>query len=132
MKFVYKPEGAEPQSWPFQPNKLMSPEAEAIERHTGMTFGQWRDAFFDRSVLAMHGFLFVMLKRAHPTLKWDEVVFCLDDIDIEFADEDQIEARDRLAARVTAGETLDDDEAATLAALVEEFGPAPEDPAPKA
>lgn len=130
MRFIYKPEGAEPKSWPFQPTKLMSPEAEAIERHTGMTFGEWQTALMRDSMLAIHGFLFVMLKREHPTLKWDEVVFCLDDVDVEPETDELEQARDQLAAKAAA-EGLSDDEAEALEALVEQVGPAPEDPAPK-
>ena len=32
MRLVYAPEGAEAQSWEFDPNKIMNAEAEAIER----------------------------------------------------------------------------------------------------
>ena len=45
MYFVYKPEGVEPTRWKFEPSKLMSPEVEAIEDHTGMAFKQWFEAF---------------------------------------------------------------------------------------
>lgn len=80
MKFIYKPEGTEPQSWDFEPNKLMSPEVEAIERHTGLTFMEWVMALEKGSFNAFHGLLYVMLKRSHPTLKWTDVQFCMDDV----------------------------------------------------
>ena len=86
--FVYQPEGAEPRRWPFDPTKLMSPEAEAIEDHTGMPFGKWNEALRDGSFKAIHGLLFVLLKREIPTLKWDEVQFCLDDITFETEGDD--------------------------------------------
>jgi hypothetical protein len=88
MKFVYAPEGAEPKKWDYNPNRMMSPEAEAIERHTGMTFGEFLQKCGQGSFLAIHGLLYVMLKREYPTLKFDEVQFCLDDVDFEPDDDD--------------------------------------------
>lgn len=88
MRFVYKPEGAEPKSWEFNPNKLMNVEAETIEKHTGMTFGDWTQKVRGGSILAIHGLLYVMLKRSTPTLRWDDVQFCIDDIDFEIDDDD--------------------------------------------
>lgn len=91
MQFVYKPEGAVPKKWDFDPSKLMSPEAEAIERHTKMTYGEWADAVDRGSILALHGLLFVMLKREQPTLKWDEVQFSISEVGLEFSDEETAE-----------------------------------------
>lgn len=121
MKFVYKPEGAEPRTWPMQLNKLMNPEAEAIEKHTGMTFGQFQEALENDSVLAIHGFLYVMLKREQPTLKWDEVQFCLDDVDLELDEQDKIESRDYLLAEAKTRE-LTNAEQAMLDAFITEIG----------
>ena len=92
MKFIYKPEGAEPMKWDYDPARLMSPEAEAIERHTGMTFGEFNVKCGQGSFTAIHGLLYVMLKREYPTLKYDEVQFCLDDIDFEPDDDDSEES----------------------------------------
>lgn len=121
MQFVYKPEGAEPRVWPFKPNKLMNPEAEAIEKMTKMTFGEWQDALERNSVLAIHGLLYVMLKREVPTLKWEEVQFCLEDVAIEYTDEEKVDIRDEFL-KAAETRTLDDDERAMLDALVEELG----------
>lgn len=94
MYFIYKPEGAEPKRWKFDPTKLMSPEAEAIERLCGMTFGEWVDAVGRTSITALHGLLYVMLKREQPTLTYDQVQFCLDDIDLELEDDDVLTGAD--------------------------------------
>lgn len=88
MQFVYKPEGAEPKRWDFDPVKVMSPEAEAIERHTGMTFKHWLSALGEGSMTAVHGLLYVMLKRSDPTLQWDAVQFCLAEIEFEVEDDE--------------------------------------------
>lgn len=118
MKVVYKPEGVKEEKWKrwdFDPNRLLSPEAEAIERYTGMDFSEWADRF-PRSARAVHGFLFVMLKRDNPTLKWDEVKFVYADLDFELDDEEQ--AAQIAALESKAAESgLTDAEADLLAEL---------------
>lgn len=90
--FVYKPEGVEPRKWPWAPNKLLSPEAEVIERRTGMHFSDWSDAVTEGSMTALHGLLYVLLKREEPTLKWEQVVFSMSEVDFELDDEEEAEA----------------------------------------
>jgi hypothetical protein len=119
MKFVYKPEGAEPKSWDFAPDRLMNAEAEAIERHTGLTFGEFVDKISATSFLAIHGLLYVMLKRTIPTLKWDEVQFSLADVDFELDDAEAADAVRELADKQKVG-TLTDAEQATLTKLLEQ------------
>lgn len=119
-KFVYKPEGVDPKSWDFDPNKLMNPEAEAIERHTGMTYGEWLQALGRSSMLAMHGLLFVFLKRDIPTLKWDDVQFNLSEIDMELDDAEAAETLSGLEVRMANGEALSPEESALWARLKEQ------------
>lgn len=125
MQFVYKPEGADPKAWEFRPEKLMSPEAEAIERLTKMTFGEWTRAVRGGSMLALHGLLYVMLKREYPTLKWDEVQFSLSEVDFELTDEETAELRTELEAKDAAGE-LNADEREFLEQLRAETPEPPE------
>lgn len=103
MRFVYKPEGADPRKWDFDPYKLMSPEVEVIERNTGYAFGEWVDQVGRGSFTAIHGLLFVLLKRGHPTLKWDEVQFCMADIDFEMDDEEKVATRQKLEEKAQNG-----------------------------
>ncbi len=109
MRFVYEPEGAEPKSWEFNPNKLMNVEAEAIEKHTGMTFGEWTEKVRNGSILAVHGLLYVMLKRSTPTLRWDDVQFCLDDVDFQIDDADAEQAIVNLERELAAGSLSEED-----------------------
>lgn len=104
MKFVYKPEGADPREWEFDPARLMSPEVEAIERHTGLAFAEWIEAVGKGSFLAYHGLLYVLLKRSVPTLKWDDVQFCMADLDLQLNDEEESELLTRLLAKREAGD----------------------------
>ncbi len=116
MQFVYKPEGAEPRRWDFNPAKLMSPEVEAIERHTALAFGEWINQVGRGSFVAIHGLLYVLLKRTHPTLKWDEVQFCMEDIDFEMNAEERAEALAALEEKATHG-PLGEADSAALAEL---------------
>lgn len=89
-KFVYAPEGADPMKWEFDPMRLLSPEAMAIEKLTGMSFGiEWQEACVSGNMTAVHALLYVFLKRQNPTLKPDQVVFSLADIGFE-ADEEPV------------------------------------------
>lgn len=81
-QLVYKPKGNEPQSWPVEPDKMLSPEVMAIERLTKMTFAEWGDALGRGSITALHALLYVLLKREHPVLRPDDLSFSMEDIDI--------------------------------------------------
>lgn len=126
MQFVYKPEGAE-RRWDFDPMKLMNVEAEAIERHTGMTYGDWTEKVTEGSMLALHGLLFVLLKRESPTLKWAEVEFSLSEVDFEIDDGEKAEILAALQSRLDAGETLPDNEATVYEQFRADVGAAPVD-----
>jgi hypothetical protein len=100
MQFTYTPDGSdEPQVWDFSPDKLMSPEAEAIERQTGFTFAEWQDKVLSGSVTAIHGLLWVMLKRENPTLKYDQVVFAMGEVGLDFTAEERAEILRELLKR---------------------------------
>lgn len=120
MQFVYTPEGAEPLSWPFNPNKLMSPECEAIEKRTGMTFAEWQQAVTKGSVLAIHALLFVLLKRTDPTLRWEAVQFCMAEVDFTLEDDEAEEVVATLRQQEATSGPLAPGEAATLATLLEQ------------
>lgn len=82
-RFVYKPEGADPRSWEFDPDLLPSSEAEVIEEYTGWAYPEWWGHYRRGSMKAAHALLFVMLRRDAPTLEWDQVQFTISEYDIE-------------------------------------------------
>lgn len=100
MKLVYQPEGADKREWEFNPNRLMSPEIEVIERHTGLTYVEWVDAVGNGSVTALHGLLFVLLKRTIPTLKWTDVQFCMEDLGWELNHDEKVVMLEELERQV--------------------------------
>ena len=86
MFLVYQPEGSdEPKRWPYNPRKLMTAEREAIERRCDMTFAEFTQAVLKGSSLARRALLWVMLKREHPTMKFDDVEFAWDELKLEYS-----------------------------------------------
>jgi len=102
VKFVYRPEGVE-KRWDFDVNALMTDEAELIERHTKMTYGEWSNALNRGSMLAYRALLFVYLRRDNRALKWADVQFRAGDVDIEYDD-------DEVTAAIAELERLEDAE----------------------
>lgn len=125
-RFTYSPEGAEPRSWPYEPNRMMNAETEAIERKTGMGFAEWQHKVEAGSTLAIHGLLWVLLKRKDPTLRWEQVEFCMADVALDYDDDEAELIRQSLAETLREGGQLTDGELE----LLEVLGGVPETPDP--
>jgi hypothetical protein len=83
---VYQPEGSEePQRWVYNPRKLMSAEREALERRTGEPFAEFTQSVVKGSSVARRALLWVMLKRDHPTMKYDDVDFAWEELKLEYS-----------------------------------------------
>ena len=128
MQFTYKPEGAEPKSWEFKPERMISAECIEIEKRTGWDFSDWLERFKKANMQAIHAYLFVMLRREIHTLKYDDVSFCIDDVAFEPTPEEISERRAQLEEKRDA-EGLDPQEESFLAKLIEDGVelPAPKD-----
>jgi hypothetical protein len=120
MKVVYAPEGAEPRTWEFKPEKLMSPECIAIERLTGMRYAEWKAELFQGSITAQHALLWVLLKRQAPTLRADQVEFSESELSLDLDDDEARQLIERMRA-AAAGRELTDDERAGLADVETRF-----------
>lgn len=124
MKFTYKPEGADPKVWEYRPNKLMNVEAEKIEDLTGWTYQEFGERFMSGSTKAYHALLYILLKRETPTLKYDQVQFAMDEIEVEFGEVEKAAMLDALREAEASGQLDDDEESmAQLRLLEEELGP---------
>lgn len=119
MQFTYKPEGAEPKSWEFNPERMISAECIEIEKRTGWDFAEWLERFKRANMGAIQAYLFVMLRREIHTLKYDDVTFCLDDIAFEPTPDELAEARAQLEEKRDT-EGLDEGEKAMLAKFIED------------
>lgn len=82
--FTYAREGAETRVWTFTPDKLMSSEAEAIEKVTHMTYAEFGLAIIKGSVTARRALLWVFLKRTEPALRHQQIDFPAGAVEVEF------------------------------------------------
>lgn len=118
MQFTYKPEGADPKSWEFRPERMLSPECIEIEKRTGWDYSEWLDRFKRANMQAIQAYLFVMLKREFHTLRFEDMPeFCIDDISFEPSADELSDVRATLEEK-RDGEGLTESEASTLAKLV--------------
>jgi hypothetical protein len=90
-----------------------------------MTYGEWLQALGKSSMLALHGLLYVMLKRGIPTLKWDDVQFSISEIDLEVDDDEGAQLLEALEDRVAVGDELTPEESALWAKLKEQVPAGP-------
>lgn len=84
MKLIYTPEGGERQEWVYAPAKVRAGEAEMLERRTGMTWGDFNQQLARGSVLARRALLWHFLRRTHATLRFEDVDFALDELELQF------------------------------------------------
>jgi len=126
---IYKPEGADPRQWTFAPDKLLSSEAEAIEKVTGTTYEEFGQALIKGSVRARRALLWVLLKRDEPTLRHSQVDPATGTMSVDYEPHELQAIRDKLADDTALP---DEDRAAALAALDEMLAGAEVEEAPKA
>lgn len=122
MDIVYTPEGADPIRIPWKPGKIRNREGEVIEQLSKMDLPDWEEAIERGSMVAFHALLFIELSKTNPTLKYDQVDFCMDELKWELSTVGKVRLRDKLAAK--EGE-LDDVARATLEELRADVGPEP-------
>lgn len=129
MKISYTPEGGERREWTYKPNKMLSIDAEAIERVTGWTFQEFGEKFMAGSALAQHALLWILLRKDNRGLKFSEVRFAMDEFDMDFDAEERAAMREVLE---NDGAELDDDERAQLEKYLAEEEIEVADPTPTA
>lgn len=117
MFFIYTPEDGERQEWWFDPKKIRVSEAEAIEKRTGWDWSEFGVHLIQASVLARRALLWTYLRRTHPRLRFEDVDFAMDEIELEFSRE-ELEA---MRAQLGQQDGLSTQERAQLAALDEQI-----------
>ncbi|MBK3575136.1 hypothetical protein JHN63_15205 [Streptomyces sp. MBT65] len=100
MYLIYQPEGEkEPQRFLYKPQKLMAPEREALERRSKMDFADFTKAVLNGNALARRSLLWVMLKRQHHTLKFEDVDFAWDELKLEYSKQEYELMRAQMLAK---------------------------------
>lgn len=130
MFLTYRPEGADERRWPFKPERLMSAEAEAIERQTGWTYEEFGERLIKGSVTARRALLWVMLKREEPTLRYSQVDVPSGSVALDYERHELEAIRDKVAENADLSER---EQRAALASLDDLIAGMPEGvEAPKA
>jgi hypothetical protein len=83
VKVTYTPEDGDEQVFNYNPNKLMSAEREALEKRCGRSFNEFAMGVLRGNALCRRALLHVLLKRQHPTIGFDDVDFCWDELTVE-------------------------------------------------
>lgn len=83
MKVTYTPEEGDEQVFDYNPNKLLSAEREALETRTGKSFNDFAMGVLKGNALCRRALLHVLQKRAHPTLRFEDVDFLWDELTVE-------------------------------------------------
>lgn len=97
MYLVYEPDGAEePQRFQYKPQKLMSAEREALERRSRLDFADFTKGVLNGNAVCRRALLWVMLKRQHPTTKYEDVDFAWDELRLEYSKQEYELMRDQL------------------------------------
>lgn len=124
MYLVYKPEGSEePKRWKYSPKRLMSSEREMLERRTGKNFSEFTTDVVKGNSQCRRALLFMYLKREHPGVRYEDVDFAWDELDLEYSKGELLEMRKAVVDSVPA-----DQLEAVLEQLDQEIDDAFDDP----
>lgn len=82
MKFVYRPDGADPREWDLDFDTMRASEWISIEKQAGLTSQEFANALQKGSFLAIKALLWVLMKRQMSTLPWDSLDFSMSEIEI--------------------------------------------------
>jgi hypothetical protein len=113
---TYKPEGGGEQRWEFDFNRVRRSEAIIIEKQYGggRTYVQFQMAAMQGSSEALTLLLWMLQRRDHPTLRFEDVPdFFLDEIELDFGAAEWRAMRDETAKS-------DDPQAAMALAVAEQ------------
>jgi hypothetical protein len=86
MQLIYTPEGGPEQVFDFQPDMLMSFEAEWLEEAGGTqweTAAEWAAKFDRGSMRAIRAALWIMLRRQDPKLRLSDLVVRLNELRVQ-------------------------------------------------
>lgn len=83
MKLTFRPQNGDEQSWTIDLDQFRVAEREECERRSGLDWGPFKAALVRDKTSAIRALLFVLIRRTHPTYRWDDVDFCDDEVQVE-------------------------------------------------
>ncbi len=126
MYLRYTPEGSDTTEWVVNLGKLRTFDVEAIERVSGMAYGSdFKQNLMKGNGVARRALLWVMLRKAHPTLKYGDVDFADDELVLQLDADELGELRAAVEASTSISEA---DKALALEALDADMRTAPAAP----
>ncbi|WP_329187051.1 hypothetical protein [Actinacidiphila glaucinigra] len=102
MFLIYTPEDGEPQRFRYVPQKLMTAEREALERRSGQDFADFTKGVLNGNAVCRRALLWVLLKRQHPTLRYEDVDFAWDELELQYSKQEYELMRSNLIETGTA------------------------------
>jgi hypothetical protein len=119
MKITYRPTDGPERSWLFRPNDLDNREAELIENVGGEAWATWEEfgrKFMLGSIRAYRAALWLLLRRENPRLRFNDVGFKVDQLDVDLEDEEF----QRITEALEQDETIDPEQREHLKELMAE------------
>lgn len=126
MKLVYTPDGEPAQTWVYKPGKVRAGDAELLERRVSMPWGDFNQALARGSILCRRALLWYFLRQTHPTIRFEDVDFALDELKLEFDREEMAAIREQVATTKLPEGTPEELRDVMLAELDKQVDLAPE------
>lgn len=105
MYLVYRPEGAEePQRFKYLPRRLMSGDREMLERRTDRNYSEFTKDVVAGNSLCRRALLFMFLRREHKGLRFEDVDFAWDELELEYSKGELQQMREAVAEGATGAE----------------------------
>lgn len=118
MIIVYAPEGGEEKRWDLKTARIMAPEAEAVEKVTGLEWEPAKAKVLNGSMLATRAVAWVLMKRENPTLRYAAFTPAASELGFEFDAEEMAAIR----KGIEDNQDLDEDERAAALAQLDAVG----------
>jgi hypothetical protein len=118
MKLVYRIDGQPDEKYDFEPSRLMTAEAEAIEDLKNVkweSFEEFGQLFLKGNAKAHRAALWICKKRLDPTLKFADLVYPLGALQITFSDEEA----SKFIRSIRENPDLDEDQKAYLIGVLD-------------
>jgi hypothetical protein len=119
MHITFTPEDNPDDGWTkeFLPRKLPLPECEAIEKASGMNYGEWVDAVQSGHAGARKILWWFLVRRQHPRLRLDEVPpFGWDELQIEYS----VRELRKLREEAVKSRTMTEDQRSARLSLIDD------------
>lgn len=129
MIIVYAPEGADAHRWDLKTVRVLSSEAEAVEKVTGLTWAQVKKNLSEGSMTAMRAVAWILAKRDDPTLRYRGFDPAEGELDVDFDRQERAALREAIN---TDDELTDAQRAVALQALEDTDPDEEPDPQPDA